>query len=248
MDSQGKQPQEKKFGMYKPKESEEGYDESDDDSDEATLKEYVDDVNSWYSYYNEHIERARNYLTFLYVDQWDVNIRQARESLSRPTMEFNKVTSVIRAILGEARNNSPALTVRGVGKDVNQKTVDIYEGLIAHIHYDSDADIVYQLAAKHALECGWGAARVVSEYEGPNTFLQVLKIKGIMDFQAAFWDPCAQESNKADGDFCGVYTVMSKEKFKKIYPGVQNPQDVSGLTNNYYVRWNTRDTVMIAEI
>lgn len=248
MASEGKQYREKKFGMYKPKESEEGYDEADDDSDEAILKEYVDSVNSWYSYFNEHIERARNYLTFLYVDQWDVNIRQARESLSRPTMEFNKVTSVIRAILGEARNNSPALTVRGVGKEVNQKTVDIYEGLIAQIHYESDADIVYQLAAKHALECGWGAARVVSEYEGPDTFKQVLRIKGIMDFQAAFWDPCAQESNKSDGDFCGVYTVMSKEKFKKIYPGVQNPQDVSGLTNNYYVRWNTRDTVMIAEI
>jgi len=120
--------------------------------------------------------------------------------------------------------------------------------LIAEIHYDSDADIVYQVASKHALECGWGAARVVAEYEDANTFKQCLRIKPIMDFQAAFWDPTAQEANKSDGDYCGVYTILSREKFKKLYPDVQNPQDVTGLTNNYYIRWNTRDTVMIAEI
>lgn len=234
----------KNFGNYNPKNSEKEY---DSDSDDDILKENVKKVNEWYSYFNEHIERARNYLTFLYVDQWDVNIRQARESLSRPTMEFNKLTTVIRAILGEQRNNSPALTVRGVGKKTQQSQVDVVEGLIAQIHYDSDADIAYQIASKHGLECGWGAARVVAEYE-PNSFKQYLSIKGILDFQAAFWDPTAQESNKSDGDYCGVYTVMSKEKFKKLYPDVENPEDVSGITNNYYIQWNTRDTVMLAEM
>lgn len=238
---------EKDFGMYRRKGTEEGS-ESGDGDDNSILKENVQKVNEWYSYYSEHIERARNHLTFLYVDQWDVNIRQARESLSRPTMEFNKVTTIIRSILGEQRNNSPALTVRGVGKKVQQPQVDVVEGLIAQIHYESDADIVYQVASKHGLECGWGAARVVAEYEGPDTFLQCLRVKPIMDFQSAFWDPTAQEANKADGDYCGVYTVMSKERFKKMWPKVQNPQDVSGLTNNYYIRWNTRDTVMLAEI
>lgn len=248
MASQAQGYQEKKFGVSVPTSDNESYDESENDSEEDFLKEYVECVNDWYSYFSEHIERARNYLTFLYVDQWDVNIRQRREEISQPTMEFNKLTTIIRGILGEQRNNSPALTVRGVGKNVQQGTVDIYEGLIAEIHYDSDADIVYQVASKHALECGWGAARVVSEYEDPKTFKQCLRIKAIMDFQAAFWDPTAQEANKSDGDYCGVYTVLSSQKFKKLYPKIQNPQDVTGLTNNYYIRWNTRDTVMIAEI
>lgn len=219
---------------------------SNDEDD--LLKDSINKVNDWYTYFNEHIERARNFLIFLYVDQWDLNIREARELSSRPTMEFNKITSIIRAILGENRNNSPALTVRGIGKDIRQKTVDIYEGLISHIQYESDADIVYQVAGKHGLEVGWGAARVVAQYESPESFDQCLRILPIMDFQAAFWDPSAQKSDKSDGDYCGVYTVISKEKFKKLYPEVENPQDVTGLTNTYYVNWSTRDTVMMAEI
>lgn len=224
---------------------------TDDYDPEANtvLNESVEKVNEWYSYFNEHIERARNFLTFLYVDQWDMNVRQARETVNKPTMEFNKLTSIIRGILGEFRNNSPALTVRGVGKDVQQNAVDVREGLIRHIHYESDADIAYQIAGRHGLECGWGAARVVAEYESPDSFNQVLRIKPIMDFQSAFWDPTASEGNKMDGDYCGVYTMMSMDRFKKQWGKIcPNPESVSGLTGNYYVRWNTRDTVMIAEM
>lgn len=223
--------------------------ESYNPEDNELLKESIEKVNDWYSYFNEHIERARNFLTFLYVDQWDMSIRQAREQINKPTMEFNKLTSIIRAILGELRNNSPALTVRGVGEDIQQDAVNLREGLIRHIHYESDADIAYQVAGRHGLECGWGACRVVAEYESSDSLLQVLRIKPIMDFQSAFWDPVATDGNKADGDYCGVYTVMSKDKFKKYYgKKCPNPESVSGLTGNYYLNWNTRDTVLLAEI
>jgi hypothetical protein len=225
--------------------------DSDDYDPEANsvLNESVQKVNDWYSYFNEHIERARNFLTFLYIDQWDMSIRQAREAVNKPTMEFNKLTSIIRGILGEFRNNSPALTVRGVGKDVQQDAVDLREGLIRHIHYESDADIAYQVAGRHGLECGWGAARVVAEYDSPTTLLQVLRIKAIMDFQSAFWDPTATEANKSDGDYCGVYTMYSMDKFKKYFGKIcPNPESVGGLSGNYYIRWNTRDTVLVAEM
>jgi len=223
---------------------------NEDDIEEPTLLDAsIQKVEEWYSKFNEHIERARNFLTFLYVDQWDLNIRQARELINKPTMEFNKLTAIVRGILGEYRENSPTLTVRGVGTKVKQQTVDIYEGLIRHIEYESDADIAYQIAGRHGLECGWGAARVVSEYESPTSFNQVLRIKPIMDFQSAFWDPTATDANKADGDYCGVYSVLSLDKFKKYYGKIcPNPQGVSGLTGNYYVQWNTRDTVMICEM
>lgn len=223
--------------------------DSYDPSANPVLNDCVKKVTEWYSYFNEHIERARNYLTFLYVDQWDLNIRQAREQVNKPTMEFNKVTAVIRGILGEMRNNSPALTVRGVGKDIKQDAVDLREGLIRNIHYESDADIAYQIAGRHGLECGWGAVRVLAEYETPDSFKQVLRVKPVMDFQAAFWDPVATEANKSDGDYCGVYTMMSMEKFKKYYGKMcPNPESVSGLTGNYYLRWNTRDTVLVVEM
>lgn len=215
---------------------------------ESTLRKCVNYVNDWYKYYADHIERARNYLTFLYVDQWDANVRQNRELESRPTLEFNKLTSIVRGILGEQRNNSPQLTVRGLGKDATQEQVDIFDGLIRQIQCESDADIVYQVAGKHCLEVGWGAARVVSQYVSTDSFEQCLKILPIMDFQAAFWDPSAQETDKSDGDYCGVYTLMSMEHFKRIYPDVENPQEVSNEGGNYYLKWNSRDDILICEI
>lgn len=212
------------------------------------LTEKVQNVDQWYSYWSDHIERGRNYLTFLYVDQWDVSIRQAREAICRPTMEFNKITSVIRGILGEWRNNSPNLAVSGMGKNVNQETVNVYEGLISHIQYISDSDIAYQVAGQHALEVGWGALRVVQEYESDDGFEQCLRIKAIMDYQAAFWDPCAVEVSKDDGDYCGVYTNMSLDTFKTLYPGIENPESAGGIGDTYYLPWSTRDSILVCEM
>lgn len=216
-------------------------------NDEKLLKECVDGTDEWYTYSNEHIQRARNFLSFLYVDQWDMTIRQARESVSRPCMQFNKVTPIIRSILGEQRENSPALTVRGMGKDIKQEYVDLRDGLMRQIHYESDADIVYQIASKHALECGWGAVRVCTRYENEDSFNQCIYLEPIVDFQTAFWDPVAQLPDKSDGDYCGVYTTFSKKHFERIYPDVKNPQSVDPSGDSYYFRWSTVETITMCE-
>lgn len=222
-------------------------DEVKDDEDQI-LKKDVDKVDSFYKDYNEHIERARNFLEFLYVDQWEYNIRQDREKDSRPTMQFNQLVPIIRSILGEQRINSPVLTVRAVGKGATQQDIDIREGLLRQIQYDSDADVIYQIASKQALECGWGAARVLTEYEDEKTFNQRILFKPVVDFQAAFWDPCAQEPDKSDGDFCGVYQIMSKEKFTALYPDIPWPESATNDGYNYYIRWNSRDAIVICEL
>lgn len=220
----------------------------EDMDDDERLRDYVKKVDYFYTNFAEHLERARNYLRFLYVDQWEASDRQNREIMGRPTMQFNKLVTIIRGITGEQRMNSPSLTVRGVGHKVSQKTVDVYEGLLRYIHYKSDADIAYQIASNYGLECGWGAVRVCIEYEGPDTFKKCLRIKPIMDYSAAFWDPTAQLLDKSDGDYCGVHTVMSREHFKRIYPKVDLPENTSTMANNYFLMWCSRETVMVCEL
>lgn len=215
---------------------------------EERLKDYVKKVTDWYTYANEHIERARNTQTFLYVDQWEPEVRAHREDRGMPTMTFNKLTTIVRSVLGDRRDNSPSLAVRGVGEDIDQKTVDIYEGIIRKNEYDSDADVIYQLAGKHGLEVGWGAARVVIEYENERSMDRCLRLKLIPNIQAAFFDPTAQEPDKSDGDYVGVTSIMSLEKFEALGYKVENPQSVVGSINNYYFSWNTRETITIAEL
>lgn len=223
-------------------------DDVDSDDDIALLADIVSKTDDFYKDYNDNIDRARTYLTFLYVDQWDAKIRKDREDEGKPTMTFNKLTSIIRAALGENRENSPAATIIGVGKNTTQAQVDLYDGLVRQIAYDSDADVVYQIALKSGMETGWGGAIVRQEYENEMSFNKRLRVYAVQDFQQCFWDPLAQETDKSDGDYCGIYTVMSLDKFKKIYPEVQNPVSVTPEGVNYFLPWFTRDSIIIAEI
>lgn len=218
------------------------------EADDILLRDLVGKTDDFYKDYNDHIERARNYLTFLYVDQWDPGDRRDRETGGKPTMTFNKLTSIVRSALGENRENSPAATVRGVGKKTTQKQVDLVDGLVRQIAYDSDADIVYQIALKAQMECGWGGARVIQKYKGDREFKKCLEVIAIEDFQSAFWDPLAQKSNKSDGDYCGVYTISSLATFKKKHPEIKNPESVIPEGINYYLPWNSRDSIIECEI
>lgn len=211
------------------------------------LKEFTEKVDAWYSLYSEHIERARNYLIFLYVDQWEAGVRQARELAGKPTLSVNKLVPVLRGILGEQRDNSPQLAVRPVNPedDVPQEEIDLRSDLIRQISYDSNSDIVYQIASQQMLECGWGSAFVKTEPEDDNSFNQVLRIISVVDFQCGFFDPCAQEPDKSDGDFCGYYTVVSKDHFERMYPDVPNPESAG---NNYVFQWFTRETVTLCDM
>lgn len=218
------------------------------EEDEALLKEIVDRTDAFYKDYNQHIERARNFLTFMYVDQWEWQTRRDRENVGRPTMSFNKLTSIIRSALGENRENSPAMTVRAVGKDTSQEQVDIVDGLLRQIAYDSDADVVYQIALKQQMECGWGSARVVAEYENEKSFKQVLRIKPVLDYQSAFWDTTAQLPDKSDGSYCGIYTVMAMKQFKEYHPEIENPESAIPEGITYFLPWNTIDSIIVAEM
>lgn len=212
------------------------------------LKELCKNVDDFYSSYNEHIERARNFLVFLYVDQWDISVRQARESLSKATMQFNKLVPIVRSILGEQRLNSPTLSVRAADANTPQELVDVYDGLLRQIQYECDADVVYQLALKQEVECGWGAARAYVDYESNDSFNQVIKIGECVDFQAIFWDPRAQKPDKSDGDYCGNYQLFSKEKYKKRFHGKPFPEAMPAEGDNYTLRWIVDDAALVCEI
>jgi hypothetical protein len=220
-----------------------------DEKDKTTAADLVRKVESWYSYFSEHILRARNFQTFMYVDQWDADIRANREDASKPVLQANKLTSIMRAIVGSQRKNTPALDVRDITTDfqVPQQTIDILTDYIREIFYSSDADIVFQIAFRQLVECGWGAVRVITEYENANSFQQRIKIEPIVDFQAAFWDPTAQEADKSDGDFCGVHQVLSKDKFNRLYPNAKDTESVAGGAD-YYVPWTKDEAIVIAEI
>jgi hypothetical protein len=217
----------------------------DDSSDETLLRDLSKKVDSWYAYFNEHIQRARNFLSFLYTDQWDQQVRQNREGLSKPTLQFNKLVPIVRGIIGDQRDDSPQIAVIGVGEDIDQQAVDLRSDALRHIAYESDSDVIYQNCFKGMLEVGYHAAGVSTDYENEDTFKQKMFLEVSPDYQSFFFYTAAQEADKSDGDFCGYYVTISKDHYNRLYPEKPNPVSA---TNTYYFKWVTRDTVTICYI
>lgn len=219
------------------------------EDDDELLRDLVKKVEAWYTFFSEHIMRARNFQTFMYVDQWDPQTRQMRENASKPVLQANKLTPIMRAIVGSQRKNTPAVDVRDITTNfqVPQQVVDIKNDFLREIFYRSDADIVFQSVFRQLVECGWGCPRVKIEYEG-ETFNQTVRIEPITDFQAAFWDPLAQEWDKSDGDYCGVHQIMSKDTFKRLHPDIEAPASMTGGSSDYFLPWNDGEAIVICEI
>lgn len=208
----------------------------------SQLKIWTDE---WYTYWNEHIQSAREHLLFLFVDQWDWEVRNRRQTMSIPTLEFNHVAPMIDGILGEQRKNSPQISVLALQENTQQRSVDWRTDLLRQIWYASHADSLVQTCYFQQLTCGWGFLRVEIHYEDDKTFKKCLKLGGDSDYQRAFFDPTAKEKHKQDGDYCGVYQVMSKDDFKRDYPDIENPVSAGQQT---FFSWQTRDTITVCDI
>jgi hypothetical protein len=234
---------------------------SDDDgkSKKATAPKKVSDLSdteilekmkkyavSWYDYWYEFIECAREHMKFLYIDQWDIEVRDEREANKIPTMEFNHIRTMIDGIAGLQKKNSPQITVSTISGEPNKnQEVDFRTDILRQIAYASKSDDAYQTCYMNQLICGWGFIRASIHYESPDSFDQTIKITSNPDCQVAFFDPNATDVNRADGDFCGVYQRIAKDDFRRDYPEIESPVSTGQET---CFTWETRDTITICDI
>lgn len=216
-------------------------------SKQELLQDLIDKVEMGYKFMSEPIERARNNKTFLYVDQWEPNVRYARENASKPVMTFNRLVPIMRGIIGDQRKNTPAVDVRDITTNITipQATVDNLNDYIRELAYKNNFDVILQTVFTQFMECGWGAARVRHDYDG-DTFNQIIIIDPIVDVESVFWDPLAQKDDKSDGDYCGVYEIMSKQDFENDYPNIEDA--VSAANNEYYLPWIDDEAIIVCEI
>ncbi|CAB4202093.1 Phage P22-like portal protein [uncultured Caudovirales phage] len=212
--------------------------------DQDLLAKLKKNVDSFYSSFDEFIQISREHMKFLYIDQWDPEIKRSRERLSVPTMEFNHVRPMIDGIIGKQKKNSPQMYVESCAFD-DKKEFDYMSALVRSISVASKSDEAYQTCFKNELICGWGFLRASVHYESPQSFDQVIRISSHEDFQLAFFDPNASDKHRSNGDFCGIYQRISRDDFERDYPHVKNPVS-TGQSSNLF--WQDTDTITVCDI
>lgn len=163
--------------------------------------------------------------------QWPNEIRINRDLEERPCLTVNKTRQHNLQIINDAKQNKPSIKVRPANNEASFQAAQVYEGVIRHIEYISNAQAAYDTATKFQVDGGLGFWRVVTDYFDQDTFDQEIFIRRIKDPLSVYTDPDANEADKSDMRFGFIFDDMPKELFNEAYPDYKDIAGQAALGN-----------------
>lgn len=219
------------------------------------------------TYWQKNRELAKEDLRFLGGDQWPDNIKTQRENDGRPCLVNNVLPTYIDQLVGDQRQNRPAIkvspvdVVRTTATDKNtelkiqsktgqeQYTLgEVMTNMIRSIEYNCDAETSYDIAYQCILDSGMGFLRVRSDYLTDNSFEQDLIIDHIENQFSVTIDPAARERDKSDMNWCLIDELIPREDFEEMYPDASTDGIGGGdSTTDVDAHWFLTDSVRVSE-
>lgn len=188
-------------------------------------------------------------LRFLAGDQWDETIKRQRQLERRPCLTFNRLPTYLHQVTNDQRQNKVGIKVHPVGDGADEEGAQIYQGMIRQIESQTNADTAYDTAVNSAAAIGFGFWRLITDYESPTSFDQVIKYQRIRDALKVYFDPASVEGDGSDAKQCVIVSDMPKEEFKRTYPGKldANQTTIYALGNQVQPGWMTDSMVRVVE-
>lgn len=182
--------------------------------------------------------------------QWDDEIRSQRDQEERPCLTEDKISPMVLVICNSLRQNRAAVTINPVDDKGDPDTAEVFQGLIRHITYESSADMAYDTASTSCVRTGRGFYRIVTEYEGDDSFDQVIRVKAIPNHHMVYVDPNAVEADYSDANWFMVVEDMDRDEFKAQYPSANSADMTSGQwmsVGDDLPEWYKDDHVRVVE-
>lgn len=186
--------------------------------------------------------------------QWPADVLSTRGATAgqsinaRPTLVINKLPQHVLQVTNDQKQNRPAGSVIPVDDKADVQMAEIYEGMVRHIEYISDADVAYDTACDNQVTYGEGYFRILTEYCDETSFEQDIKIGRIRNSFSVYIDPTIQDPCGSDAQWCFITQEMTKEEYEELFP---NAAPISSLQNgtgdDHYSNWITENSVRVAE-
>ena len=157
-------------------------------------------------------------LKFKAGNQWPADVAAQRNFDKRPCLTINKFPTLIHMITNAQRENRPGINVSPIGDRSDPEVAQMYKGMIREIERESNADEAYDTGFDNAVSNGFGYWRVVTEYEAPDSFDQVVRIKRIRNPFTVYMDPESQDSVGSDAKYAFVTEMIPRDEYKELYP------------------------------
>jgi len=193
-------------------------------------------------------QEALEDLKFVNGDQWPIELQNSRNLESRPILTINKLDGYCRQVTNQQRQQRPRIKVHGTNSQAQEKTAEVIEGMTRHIEVNSNADNAYDIAFDHAVRMGWGFWRVTTNYVKEDSFDQEIYINAIDNPFTVYFDPNSERVDGSDAERCLITTMMSKAKFRKMYPDCDDGTSFTQRgTGDAQSEWITKEDIRIAE-
>lgn len=195
-------------------------------------------------YWADNRKRALEDIEFRAGKQWPEEIAAEREKAGRPALVLDKVNQYIRQVVNDGRQNRPAIKFRPKGGG-DEKVANAYNGLTRAILNASNADQAFDTALDHSAGHGFGYFRVLTEYDGKNSFDQVIKVERIRNSLAVLLAP-HQAADGCDAEDGFIIDTMSKAAFKAKFPHAKKA-DWKADGGEFGEGWISEDEVRVCE-
>jgi len=187
--------------------------------------------------------------------QWPQDVLATRGSVqgqtvnARPCLTINKLPQHVRQVTNDQRQNRPAGKVIPVDDQADIEVAEIFDGIVRHIEYMSDADVAYDTACDNQVTYGEGYVRILTEYCDEDSFDQDIRIGRIRNSFSVYMDPTIQDPCGSDAEWCFITEDLPKETYERMFPDAEPISSIMarGVGDAALSQWLNQDSVRIAE-
>ena len=187
--------------------------------------------------------------------QWPADVLATRGAVqgqtinARPCLTINKLPQHVRQVTNEQRQNRPSGKVIPADDKADVQVAEIFNGLVRHIEYISDADVAYDTACDNQVIYGEGYIRLLTEYCDETSFDQDIKIGRIRNSFSVYMDPMIQDPCGADAKWCFITEDVLKEDYERMFPDAMPVSTImaQGVGDQSISQWMSETTIRIAE-
>ena len=217
-------------------------------ADKKIIEEAIKRFNHCEEMEQKNREQALEDLKFSLGDQWDEKVRRWRETDpngARPCLTVDKIGQYARQVVNDARQNRPAVKVHPIDNNSDVSTAEILQGWIRHVENTSNADISYDVSGEMAVRAGFGFIRIMTQYDGDDSFNLEAVIKTVPNPFCCYLEPEDTSLDGSEANYGFYFDDMPRDSFEETYPDADKVDfNESRFQGN---KWAKKDVVRVAE-
>lgn len=183
--------------------------------------------------------------------QWPTEALATRQDSTgqtvRPCLTINKLPQHVKQVTNDQRQNRPAGKCIPTSDDAHIEVADMFDDVVRHIEYDSEADLAYDTACETQVIHGEGYWRILTEYEDEDSFDQKAVIELIENPFSVYMDPMMKKPTGEGSQWAFILEDLAHEEFEAQFPDATPISSIQQSGAGDSTAWIKENTIRIAE-